>query len=133
VPEHLPDVDPIPVADTPIAAATEVKVTILPSPAPESPIAEPILEKPVGDLAGPKTRIVVTQQSTPGTTVGSSNGYFGALSYVEDDTEKDFYRRRGAITAVVLISMVIVIWWALGRTGGAIADLIEGIVGSLDI
>ena len=133
--EHLPGGDLIPLADAPIAAATEVevKVTILPSPAPASPIAEPILEKPVGDLAGPKTRIVVTHQSTPTKTVGSSNGYFGALSYVEDDTEKDFYRRRGAITAVVLVFMVIVIWWALGRTGGAIADLIEGIVGSLDI
>ena len=32
-------------------------------------------------------------------------------------TEKDFYRRRGVITAIVLVFMVIVIWWALGRTG----------------
>lgn len=135
-PEHPSNNDQTPIADTPIGAAapaaTEVKaVPIFTSPVPSAPSAEPTVE--TRDVPEPKTRIVVTQQSTPGTSVGSSNGYVGALSYVEDDTEKDFYRRRGAITVVVLIFMVIVIWWALGRTGGAIADLIEGIVGSLDI
>ena len=150
LPEHQPETDQIPVADTrieaavpaavadtpieaPAPAAIEGKVTDLPDPAPASPTAEPIAQKPVRDIPGPKTRIVVTQQSSAGTSVGSSNGYVGALSYVEDDTEKDFYRRRGSITAVVLIFMVVVIWWALGRTGGAVADLIEGMVGSLDI
>lgn len=132
-PEHPSDKDQTPISDTPIgtAAPAAVKaVTIFTSPVPAAPSAEPNVE--TRDVPGPKTRIVVTQ-STPGTSVGSSNGYVGALSYVEDDTEKDFYRRRGAITVVVLIFMVIVIWWALGRTGAAIADLIEGIVGSLDI
>ena len=63
----------------------------------------------------------------------NSNGYVAGRSYVEDEAEKDFYRRRGVITALVLVFMVIVIWWALGRTGGAIGDFIESIVGSLDI
>ena len=137
LPDHLPERDQAPLADTPIEAvapaATEWKATDLPGPAPVSPTAEPVAEKPVRDIPGPKTPIVVTQQSPTGTSVGSSNGYVGALSYVEDDTEKAFYRRRGSITAVVLMFMVVVIWWALGRTGGAVADLIEGLVGSLDI
>ena len=87
----------------------------------------------------PKARVIVTQQATPGPgSIGpngqiGSNGYVAGRSYVEDEAEKDFYRRRGAITAVVLVFMVIVTWWALGRTGGAIGDLIESFVGLLDI
>jgi hypothetical protein len=33
----------------------------------------------------------------------------------------------------VLAFMVIVMWWAFGRTGSAIADFFESIIGSLDI
>jgi transcriptional regulator with XRE-family HTH domain len=81
----------------------------------------------------PKPRVIVTQQPAPGPAQIGSNGYVAGRSYLEDEAEKDFYRRRGVITAVVLVFMVIVIWWALGRTGGAIGDLIESIVGLLDI
>ena len=140
LPEPLPERDQIPLAEIPIEvtapAASEAKVvtvTVVPPPKPTTPVPEPMVETPIPDVPGPRTRIVVTQQSATGTSVGSSNGYVGALSYVEDAAEKDFYRRRGVITAAVLIFMVIVIWWALGRTGGAIADFIEGILGSLDI
>ena len=131
--ERIPFAASIEVAPPAADKAEAVTITVLPAPTPAAPAAEPTIEKPVRDVPGPRTRIVVTQQPAPGTSVGSSNGYVGALSYVEDETEKDFYRRRGVITAMVLAFMVIVIWWALGRTGGAIADLIEGIVGSLDI
>jgi transcriptional regulator with XRE-family HTH domain len=95
----------------------------------------PILKLPIAKpkVSSPKTRIVVTQQVPPTAAPISSNGYVGGRSYLEDEAEKDFYRRRGVITAVVLVFMVIVIWWALGRTGGAIGDLIESIVGLLDI
>jgi hypothetical protein len=93
----------------------------------------PKLPTPKPKESSPKTRIVVTQQVPPTAAPIRSNGYVGGRSYLEDEAEKDFYRRRGVITAVVLVFMVIVIWWALGRTGGAIGDLIESIVGLLDI
>ena len=91
----------------------------------------------VPKIREPQPRVIVTQQAAPG-PVGpngqvGSNGYVAGRSYLEDEAEKDFYRRRGVITAVVLVFMVIVIWWALGRTGGAIGDLIESLVGLLDI
>ena len=125
--------DPVEADAPPPIQKEPAAITVVPATAPEPPAPDIPVEKPAQDARGPRTRIVVTQQPTHGTSLGNSNGYVGALSYVEDDTEKDFYRRRGAITAVVLIFMVVVVWWAFGRTGGAIADLIEGIVGSLDI
>ncbi len=125
------DVTPVITAPIPIAAAP-------------APVAEPKVRIPKPKLATPrprpaKPRVIVTRQVVPGsgptganTPIGS-NGYVGGRSYLEDEVEKDFYRRRGLITALVLVFMVIVIWWALGRTGGAIGDLIESIVGLLDI
>jgi transcriptional regulator with XRE-family HTH domain len=80
----------------------------------------------------PRTRVVVTQQMTQ-TAPSSPNGFVAGHSYIEDEGEKDFYRRRAVTTAIVMVFLVIVIWWALGRTGGAIGDFIEGIVGLLDI
>lgn len=117
---------PIPIATAP-AAVSDQKVRI----------SKPKIAAPRPRAAKP--RVIVTQQVLPGPgAVGAngpigSNGYVGGRSYLEDEVEKDFYRRRGLITALVLVFMVIVIWWALGRTGGAIGDLIESIVGLLDI
>ena len=98
-------------------------------PRPKAPIPKPPIPK-ANPTEGP--RVVITQQVPP-SAVPSSNGYVAGRSYLEDEAEKDFYRRRGVVTALVLVFMVIVIWWALGRTGGAIGDLIESIVGLLDI
>ena len=81
----------------------------------------------------PKPRVVLTHRMAPGPSPGGSNGFVSGISYIEDEAEKDFYRRRGAITAVVLAFMVIFIWWAFGRTGSAIGDFFESIIGSLDI
>jgi transcriptional regulator with XRE-family HTH domain len=122
-------------ADDPIRVAAEtepITITISPERLSAADAAEPVLDEPVRETPGPRTKIVVTHQSATGASLGSSNGYVGALSYVEDEAEKDFYRRRGLITALVLVFMVIVVWWGLGRTGGAIGDLIDAIVGSLD-
>jgi transcriptional regulator with XRE-family HTH domain len=118
----------------PPAETEPITVTISPErvPAPAAAAAEAVVDEPVRETPGPRTKIVVTHQSATGASLGSSNGYVGALSYVEDEAEKDFYRRRGLITALVLVFMVIVVWWGLGRTGGAIGDLIDAIVGSLD-
>ncbi|MGH8927915.1 MAG: helix-turn-helix domain-containing protein [Acidimicrobiia bacterium] len=57
----------------------------------------------------------------------------GGRSYLEDEEEREFYRRRSIITAAVLVFLLITAWWALGRTGSAIGEFIDGIVGSLDI
>ena len=111
------------------------RVAALKTREPEPRVPKPRAPKP----RAPKPRVIVTQQGTPGpgsagpTSPTGSNGYLGGRSYLEDEAEKDFYRRRGVITALVLVFMVIVIWWALGRTGGAIGDLIESLVGLLDI
>jgi hypothetical protein len=54
------------------------------------------------------------------------------LSYLEDATERDFYRRRAVVTAVVLVALVIVAWWALGRAGAAIGDFFDDLIGQLN-
>ncbi len=118
------------------AAEVDVKpVTTapIPNPIPPAEARQPKAKIPKSRVAAPKPRVVVTQQVVPSPASIGSNGYVAGRSYLEDDGERDFYRRRGLITAVVLVFMVIVIWWALGRTGGAIGDLIESIVGLLDI
>lgn len=138
VPE--PDLVQLLVVPAQIDIAPEVEIDMkqdIMSPAP-IPIPPPDVAKPKRDIlkpkvTTPKARIVVTQQMASSGHLGGSNGFVDGRSYLEDEAEKDFYRRRGATTAIVLVFMVIVIWWALGRTGGAIADLIESIVGALDI
>ncbi len=127
------EITDVPIIGAAPAETEPITITIAPErvPAPAAAAAEPALDEPVRETPGPRTKIVVTHQSATGASLGSSNGYVGALSYVEDEAEKDFYRRRGLITALVLVFMVIVVWWGLGRTGGAIGDLIDAIVGSL--
>ena len=93
--------------------------------------ARAVENSPVAAKAKP--RVVLTHRMAPGPTQAGSNGFVSGISYIEDETEKDFYRRRGAITAVVLAFMVIVVWWAFGRTGSAIGDFFESLIGSLDI
>ena len=116
---------PTPAVDVPKPKLQIPKIKLqIPKPKPQIP-------KP--KVAAPKPRVVVTQQVPPIAAPIGSNGYMAGRSYLEDEAEKDYYRRRGLITALVLAFMVIVIWWALGRTGGAIGDLIESIVGLLDI
>ncbi|HUP17611.1 MAG TPA: helix-turn-helix domain-containing protein [Acidimicrobiia bacterium] len=134
-----------PAAEPISEAKVEVKpVTTAPIQIPVTPadIPKPKVRMPrvtATKTREPKPRVIVTQQVAPSPgSIGpsgqvGSNGYVGGRSYLEDEVEKDFYRRRGVITTLVLVFMVIVIWWALGRTGGAIGDLIESIVGLLDI
>jgi transcriptional regulator with XRE-family HTH domain len=54
-------------------------------------------------------------------------------SYLEDESERQFYRRRTVITAAVLVLFVIVALWALGRTGEAIGDFFDDLMGQLNI
>ena len=130
-----------PAEAAPAGGGVDVKTDATASISPPTPPVDaprPKLQIPKLHISKPKvsttrTRVVVTQQVPPIAAPLSSNGYVTGRSYVEDEGEKDFYRRRGLITALVLVFMVILIWWALGRTGGAIGDLIESIVGLLDI
>lgn len=142
-----PTMDPVEVepGSNPIPEAEgDVKpVTTVPSEVPATPVelSKPKVRKPrvATRIREPEPRSIVTQQAAPGPGPAGMNGQIGpngyitGRSYLEDEAEKDFYRRRGLITALVLVFMVIVIWWALGRTGGAIGELIESLVGSLDI
>ena len=141
-----PEMEPVSESEVPISASEkEVEpLTTTPTPFPPTPVEVPKPKLRLPRVAAPKTRpakprVIVTQQAAPASgSIGrnaqiGSNGYVAGRSYLEDEAEKDFYRRRGVITALVLVFMVIVIWWALGRTGGAIGDLIESLVGLLDI
>ena len=131
-----------PAVETKVDVKTET-TTPTPNPTPSALVPKPKLHIPRPKLpilpkapSKPKAanpRVVITQQIPPSAVPINSNGYVAGRSYLEDEAEKDFYRRRGVITALVLVFMVIVIWWALGRTGGAIGDFIESIVGLLDI
>jgi transcriptional regulator with XRE-family HTH domain len=56
-----------------------------------------------------------------------------SLSYIEDSRERDFYRRRAIITAVVGVAIVVVLWWALNRTGSALVEFFRSIVDSLNL
>jgi transcriptional regulator with XRE-family HTH domain len=128
-----------PAAESISLAEVDVKsVATAPIEVPTAPIDIPKPKVRMPRVAAPKTRepkprVIVTKQVAPSPAQVGSNGYVAGRSYLEDEAERDFYRRRGVITAVVMVFMVIVIWWALGRTGGAIGDLIESIVGLLDI
>ena len=134
------DVEP---GSNPEAEGDVKPVTTVPIEIPATPVevSKPKVRKPVvaTRIRKPEPRVIVAQPAAPGPgPVGvhgqvGSNGYIPGRSYVEDEAEQDFYRRRGLITALVLVFMVIVIWWALGRTGGAIGELIESFVGLLDI
>jgi hypothetical protein len=122
-----------PQADIPITVAPATPVQMATPVEMATPVAPtwPANPEPRTETTRAKVRMVVTSPAAPH-QVGS-NGFVAGLSYLEDQDQKEFYRRRGIITGAVLIIMVIVIWWALGRTGGAIGDFVEGIIGLLDI
>jgi len=54
-------------------------------------------------------------------------------SYVEDTEEKEFYRRRWALTAGITVFLLVVFLWALDNTFGAIGDFISDFVESFNI
>jgi hypothetical protein len=56
-----------------------------------------------------------------------------AKSYIEDESERDFYRRRTVGTFLVLVFLFITLWWALRNTGGAIGEFVGGFIDELKI
>jgi transcriptional regulator with XRE-family HTH domain len=59
--------------------------------------------------------------------------YVQSPSYVEDQEEKEFYRRRWALTAGIAVFLVVVFLWALDNTFGAIGDFISEFIESFNI
>jgi hypothetical protein len=56
-----------------------------------------------------------------------------AKSYIEDEAERDFYRRRTVGTLLVLVFLFITLWWALRNAGGAIGEFVGGFIDELKI
>lgn len=71
---------------------------------------------------------VTTVARRPLVVAGQTN-----ISYIEDAEQRDFYRRRAVATAIVLVFLGIVLWWSMGRTGGAVTDFIESFVDKLNL
>ncbi|HJU80661.1 MAG TPA: helix-turn-helix transcriptional regulator [Acidimicrobiia bacterium] len=76
---------------------------------------------------------MVASQPAPQVRLDPRLGPLVAKSYVEDDSERDFYRRRMVGTLLVLVFLFITLWWALRNTGGAIADFVGGFIDELQI
>lgn len=79
-------------------------------------------------VSSKKTPKVTTVASRPVAAPGQTT-----VSYLEDTEQRDFYRRRAVATAIVLVFLVIVLWWSMGRTGGAVTDFIESFVDELNL
>jgi transcriptional regulator with XRE-family HTH domain len=110
-PEH---VDLVEAPEPGVTAPLEVAA------APE-PVQEAPKQKP------PKPAKVTAVHSLPlPITVGP------AISYVEDEEEREFYRRRAISTAIVSVSLAIIFWWALKRAGGAIVEFVASLVDGLN-
>jgi transcriptional regulator with XRE-family HTH domain len=56
-----------------------------------------------------------------------------APSYLEVPSQVALYRRRAIATAVSLVFLAIVLWWAVGSAGQAIAGFWNEIIGQIDI
>jgi hypothetical protein len=76
---------------------------------------------------------VASQPTPPQVRLDPRLGPLVAKSYIEDDSERDFYRRRMVGTVLVLVFLFITLWWALRNTGGAIGDFVGGFIDELQI
>ncbi|HJU51484.1 MAG TPA: helix-turn-helix transcriptional regulator [Acidimicrobiia bacterium] len=77
--------------------------------------------------------LVASQPAPPPVRLDPRLGPLVAKSYIEDDAERDFYRRRMVGTLLVLVFLFITLWWALRNTGGAIGDFVGGFIDELKI
>lgn len=81
--------------------------------------------------AQPET--VPSQPMAPPVRLDPRLGPLVAKSYIEDESERDFYRRRTVGTLLVLVFLFITLWWALRNTGGAIGEFVGGFIDELKI
>ncbi len=85
----------------------------------------------------PKARVVSAPQpksrvAAPAPVNPAAHPVVLAKSYLEDESERDFYRRRAAVTTVVVVLLFVVFWWSLRNTGSAIGDFFSGMIEQLD-
>lgn len=57
----------------------------------------------------------------------------GEASYMEEESERQRYRIRSMITAMVVIALVFVLMWSFGRTTDAISSMWDEFIGMLSI
>jgi transcriptional regulator with XRE-family HTH domain len=77
--------------------------------------------------------LVPSQPVPPPVRLDPRLGPLVAKSYIEDESERDFYRRRTVGTLLVLVFLFITLWWALRNTGGAIGEFVGGFIDELKI
>jgi transcriptional regulator with XRE-family HTH domain len=140
--EPSPEVDPRPTIEQELISLASDRTVMLPvtdphgwsRPSPFDPEPGPMIEEPEQP---PLPAAVNNGASAPArkvTTVAPPVPFFvQSPSYIEDTDEKEFYRRRWALTAGITVFLVVVFLWALDNTFGAIGDFISDFVDSFNI
>ena len=142
--EPSPEADPRPTVQQELISLASDRTVMLPvadphgwsRPSPFDADPEPVVE----DLEPPqlpRPAVANNGASSPArkvTTVAPPVPFYvQSPSYVEDTEEKEFYRRRWALTAGITVFLVVVFLWALDNTFGAIGDFISDFVESFNI
>jgi len=142
--EAPPEADPRPTIEQELISLASDRTVMLPvtdphgwsRPSPFDPEPDPVVvAEEAPQLTLPE---VLNNGATPParkvTTVAAPVPLFvQSASYVEDTDEKEFYRRRWALTAGFTIFLVLVFLWALDNTFGAIGDFISDFIESFNI
>jgi transcriptional regulator with XRE-family HTH domain len=141
--EPSPEADPRPTLEQELISLASDRTVMLPvadphgwsRPSPFDADPEPVVEE-VGPPQQPPPA-VVNNGASPArkvTTVAPPVPFYvQSPSYLEDTEEKEFYRRRWALTAGMTVFLVVVFLWALDNTFGAIGDFISDFIESFNI
>lgn len=141
--EPSPEADPRPTLEQELISLASDRTVMLPvadphgwsRPSPFDADPEPVVEE-VGPPQQPPPA-VVNNGASPArkvTTVAPPVPFYvQSPSYLEDTEEKEFYRRRWALTAGMTVFLVVVFLWALDNTFGAIGDFISDFIDSFNI
>ena len=89
--------------------------------------------KPARKVMSPQPQSVASPAVPPALKLDPRLGPLVAKSYIEDDSERDFYRRRMVGTLLVLVFLFVTLWWALRNAGGAIGEFVGGFIDELKI
>jgi transcriptional regulator with XRE-family HTH domain len=141
--EPSPEADPRPTLEQELISLASDRTVMLPvsdpygwsRPSPFDPDPESVVEQL--EPPQPPLPAAVNNGASPArkvTTVAPPVPFFvQSPSYVENTEEKEFYRRRWALTAGITVFLVVVFLWALDNTFGAIGDFISDFVESFNI
>ncbi len=142
--EPSPQADPRPTLEQELISLASDRTVMLPvadphgwsRPSPFDRDPDPVVEE-LKPSQPPLSAAVNNGASAPVrkvTTVAPPVPFFvQSPSYVEDTEEREFYRRRWALTAGITVFLVVVFLWALDNTFGAIGDFISDFVESFNI